>query len=135
DTETIDGNICEKYLVKTVYKGTEYQSLEWRAKELDGFVVKRQGIAGDWTSEYKNIQFGPPPTNLFEIPASYTKVSYSRDWAPVVSALWTNSMSIEEARKAGLRVEVRKESNGDEFIDYIDAITGTPVLNVHKMFD
>jgi len=27
-TETIDGNVCEKHIVKTVYKSHVYQSLE-----------------------------------------------------------------------------------------------------------
>ncbi|HMD17020.1 MAG TPA: hypothetical protein VKH18_10155, partial [Terriglobales bacterium] len=49
---------CEKSRVNVTYKGRVYVSIEWAATEMKGFVIKRQGVDGEWSSELSNIQFG-----------------------------------------------------------------------------
>ena len=36
--------------------------------------IKMQSEDGSWSVDYKNIQFGPQPASLFEIPAGYQKM-------------------------------------------------------------
>lgn len=64
---------CEKSRVRVDYKGHVYTSIEWAAKELDGFVVKGQDEKGEWSTEYQNFQAGPQDPSLFEIPKGYKK--------------------------------------------------------------
>jgi hypothetical protein len=66
---------CEKSRVTATYKGITGTYLEWAAKELDGFVVKRQDEKGSWSTEYKNVQLGAQDPSLFELPAGYQKMS------------------------------------------------------------
>jgi hypothetical protein len=130
--ETIDGNVCEKYIVKTVYKSHVYQSLEWRVKALGGFVVKRKGLDDSWITEYKNVQLGAQPAELFDIPPGYKGTLFSQDWEPVMPALYGMGGSpIDAAKKAGLRVEIENESNGDQFVEYLDPVTGNSVMMQH----
>lgn len=51
-----------------------YTSIQWAAKELDGFAVKTQGEKGEYTTEYQNARLGPQDPLLFEIPPGYQKV-------------------------------------------------------------
>jgi len=41
------------------YQGREYTNIEWAAKEVDGFVVKRANEKGQWSTEYHNVRLGP----------------------------------------------------------------------------
>ena len=135
-TETIDGNVYEKYVVETTYKSHIYQSLEWRAKALGGFVVKRKGLDDSWVTEYKNIQFGAVPSESFDIPPGYKGTLFSQDWEPVMRALLDISGSpIDAARKAGLRVETENQSNGDQSVEYLDPVTGSTVMRQHGIID
>jgi hypothetical protein len=135
-TETFDGNVCEKYTVKTTFKGHVYQSVEWRAKQLGGFVVKRKGLDDSWTTEYKNIQFAAPPAELFDIPPGYKGMLFSQDWEPVMFVLFgTDEAPIYAAKKAGLQVEITDEVNGDRSIEYLDPITGSTVMAQHTIVD
>jgi hypothetical protein len=72
-SEQVGSFHCDKSRVHTTYEGKTYVSIEWAAKELDGFVVKRQGEDGSWSTEYQNIHMGPQDPSLFEIPAGYQK--------------------------------------------------------------
>jgi len=74
-SETIGAYHCDKYHVQTTYEGKVYTSIEWDAKELDGFPVKKQGEKGDWSVEYQNVRLGAQDPSLFEVPADYQKMS------------------------------------------------------------
>ncbi len=75
--EQIGAYQCEKARVQFTHEGPTFISIEWKARELDGMVVKTQGEAGDWSTEYQNVQFGPQDPALFEIPEGYRKTEGS----------------------------------------------------------
>jgi len=74
-TEQVGPYHCDKSRVRVTYEGHMYTSIEWAAKELNGFIVKSQGEKGEWTTEYQNIRLGPQDPSLFEIPSGYHKLS------------------------------------------------------------
>jgi Domain of unknown function (DUF4412) len=74
-SEEVGSYHCDKSRVTVAYKGTTSVQLEWAAKELDGFVVKRQDEKGTWATEYQNVKLGPQDPLLFELPAGYQKLS------------------------------------------------------------
>lgn len=73
--EQVGAYHCEKTRVQVTLQGKVYTSLEWKAKELKGFVVKTQDEKGQWSNEYQNVQLGPQDPALFEVPADYKKLS------------------------------------------------------------
>lgn len=73
--EQVGAYHCDKSRVETTYEGKVYVGIEWAAKELDGFVVKKADEKGSWSTEYQNVQLGPQDPSLFEIPAGYQKFS------------------------------------------------------------
>jgi hypothetical protein len=84
-----------------------YISIEWAATEMKGFVVKRQGVDGEWSTEFSNVRFGPQEPSLFEVPPGFITLRYSKNWAAVVQEMMVaqgtqNQISI--ARAAGLEV-------------------------------
>jgi len=81
-TEQVGASHCDKYRVHTTYEGHVYESIEWDAKELDGFPITRQGEKGDWSTEYQNVHLGPQDPSLFEIPAGYEKMSLGGMFKP-----------------------------------------------------
>jgi hypothetical protein len=81
-TEQVGPYHCDKSRVRVTYEGKVYTSIQWAAKELDGFVVKTQGEKGEWTTEYQNIRLGPQDPSLFEIPSGYQKMSMGGMQAP-----------------------------------------------------
>ena len=98
---------CEKSRVKVTYKGRVYVSIEWAATEMNGFVVKRQGVDGEWSSELSNIQFGPQEASLFAVPSGYITRKFSKNWNSVVqqmTAAHDTQREIAIARAAGLEV-------------------------------
>ncbi len=66
---------CEKSRVHTAFNGKSYVTIEWAAKELNGFVVKKQDEDATWTIEFQNIHLGPQDPSLFEVPAGYQKLA------------------------------------------------------------
>lgn len=74
-TEQVGDFHCDKSRVTATYQGITNTYIEWAAKELDGFVVKRQDEKGSWSTEYKNVKLGSPDPSLFEIPTGYQKMS------------------------------------------------------------
>ncbi len=139
---------CEKFRVQVTYKGHVYSIIEWAAKELDGFVVKRGGEQGKWSIEYSNVQLGPQDASLFKIPPAYKTIEYSRDWSAVVGQLDAasgpdHSKLISVARAAGLKV------SGDDpalisgshprsshySLQFVDPITGSEVMSVNTDID
>jgi hypothetical protein len=98
---------CEKSRVNVTYKGRVYVSMEWAATEMKGFVVKRQGVDGEWSTELSNIQFGPQEPSLFEVPSGFVTRKYSKNWTTVVqqmTAVYGTQNQISIARAAGLEV-------------------------------
>jgi len=73
-SEQIGAYRCDKYRVQATLEGRVYTSLEWDAKELDGFPVKQAGEKGEWSKEYSNVRLGPQNPSLFELPADYKKI-------------------------------------------------------------
>ncbi len=74
-SEQVGAYHCDKFRVQTTLEGKVYTSIEWDAKELNGFPVKRAGEKGDWAMEYQNVHLGPQDPSLFEIPEGYKKFS------------------------------------------------------------
>lgn len=74
-TEQVGSYHCDKYRVRATLEGKEYVSLEWDAKELNGFPVKRVDEKGHWSTEYQNVRLGAQDPSLFEIPSGYQKIS------------------------------------------------------------
>ena len=76
-SEQVGAYHCDKYRVHATYEGKEYTSIEWDAKELNGFAVKKGDEKGAWTIEYQNVKLGPQDPSLFDLPAGYQKFSLS----------------------------------------------------------
>jgi len=81
-SEQVGAYHCDKYRVKATYEGKVYTSLEWDAKELNGFAVKKGDEKGHWTTEYQNIHLGPQDPSLFEVPAGFQKFSLGGMFKP-----------------------------------------------------
>jgi len=73
-SEQVGAYHCDKFHVQTTYEGHVYKSLEWDAKELDGFPVRQADEKGSWSKEYQNVKLGPQDPSLFEIPPGYKKL-------------------------------------------------------------
>ena len=70
--ETIDGQAADKF--KVTYNAGQGPTtmLQWVGERH--VPVKMQAEDGSWSVDYKNIQFGPQPASLFEIPEGYQKM-------------------------------------------------------------
>jgi hypothetical protein len=139
--ERVDGQECEKFLVKATNRDYMYSSIEWRSRGLHGFVVKRQDSQGQWSASYRNVHLGAQAPSFFQVPAGYTRIAYSQDWTGVVKQIQfagglSNGIAI--ARKAGLEVigddgtPVTESTRfpGDFIaLSYVDPVTGSMVLD------
>lgn len=99
--------LCEKSRVEVSYKGRVYVSVEWAAAKMNGFVIKRQGVDGEWSSELSNVQFGRQEPSLFEVPSGFITRKYSKNWTTVVQQMTVahgTQNQIAIARAAGLTV-------------------------------
>lgn len=76
-TERVGDYLCDKSMVVTTSGGKSYVFTEWAAKQLGGFVVKREEQNGSWSMEYRNVHLAPQDSSLFEIPEGYHKVDLS----------------------------------------------------------
>jgi hypothetical protein len=74
-SEQVGGYHCDKTRTTTTWQGITDTTVEWAAKELDGFVVKKHDETTGELTEYKNIRLGPQDPSLFELPAGYKKMS------------------------------------------------------------
>jgi hypothetical protein len=133
---------CEKFLVQVSYEGRVYTSIDWAARELHGFVVRREGEQGEWSSQYSNIRLGPQDSALFEIPIDYATISYSRDWTEVTQQMyWANDSSpaglASRGRAAGLKVtgDDGSQPSTDYSLNFIDPITGSEVFIMSVIID
>lgn len=76
--EAVDGQPAEKFKVTYVENGKNVSVYQWlrpaAAGLRDGQIpVKIEAVDGTWSMEYKNLQTGPQPADLFEPPAGYEK--------------------------------------------------------------
>jgi hypothetical protein len=76
-SEQVEGFLCDKTRITVTWQGITGSNVQWAAKELGGFVVKKQDDTAGELTEYKNIQLGPQDPSLFELPAGYKKMSLS----------------------------------------------------------
>jgi len=74
-SEQVGGYHCDKTRMTVTWQGVTGTTIEWTAKELNGFVVKKQDETTGELTEYKNIRLGPQDPSLFELPAGYKKMS------------------------------------------------------------
>jgi hypothetical protein len=74
-TEQVEGFQCDKTRMTVTWQGITGTTTEWAAKELGGFVLKKQDDTTGELTEYENIQLGPQDPSLFELPAGYQKMS------------------------------------------------------------
>jgi hypothetical protein len=81
-SEQVGAYHCDKYRVKATFEGKVYTSIEWDAKELNGFAVKKGDEKGAWTTEYQNVRLGPQDPSLFEVPANYKKIDLGGMFKP-----------------------------------------------------
>ena len=106
-SDIVDGQSCEKVSIIVSYRGDTYSSIECRSHKLNGLVVRSQDAEGQWSTEYRNVRLGTPSPSLFEIPKSYSRIAYSRDWRAVSTQMnfaEETSDEIAIAKRAGLRV-------------------------------
>ncbi len=72
-SETIDSHPTKKYLI-TYKEGNQTEKVyQWWATDID-FPIKTADINNKWIQEYKNVNMGSQPNNLFEVPAGYSKM-------------------------------------------------------------
>lgn len=76
-SEQIEGFLCDKTRTTVTWQGITGTTVEWSAKELGGFVLKKQDDTSGVLTEYKNIRLGPQDPSLFELPTGYKKMSMS----------------------------------------------------------
>jgi len=70
-TVAVDGAPAEKFQVTYMEKKKKVSVYQWlRAGQ---FPVKVEAVDGSWGFEYKNLETGPQPADLFEPPADYQK--------------------------------------------------------------
>lgn len=74
-SEQVAGYNCDKSRTTVTWQGITATTIEWAAKELGGFVVKKLDEKTGEITEYQNIKLGPQDPSLFELPAGYQKMS------------------------------------------------------------
>ena len=67
--ESVEGQDAEKFLVTYSDPNGTMKILQWM--NAQGIPVKVASEDGAWTVFYKNINMGPQPAELFEVPAGY----------------------------------------------------------------
>ncbi|MBI3307484.1 MAG: hypothetical protein HYZ84_06750 [Candidatus Omnitrophica bacterium] len=76
-SESVDGKRAEKFKVTYTPPDGKPESLyQWIAPD-NPVPVKVAALDDSWSVEYQNIQSGPQPPDLFEIPAGYQKFQVS----------------------------------------------------------
>ena len=70
--ETVNGQAAEKY--KISFNGPEGRQSIYQWARKDGIPVRVQAVDGSWVVDYQNINAGPQPASLFEVPPGYQKM-------------------------------------------------------------
>lgn len=76
-SEQIEGFLCEKTRTTVTWQGVTGTNIQWSAKDLGGFVLKKQDDTLGQVTEFKNIRLGPQDPSLFELPPGYKKMGAS----------------------------------------------------------
>ncbi len=71
--EVLDGHPCQKCKISGTFMGQKINSTVWKAKDLN-MIIKNMDDNGNGTV-IKNIALGPQPSNLFEAPKDYRKLT------------------------------------------------------------
>lgn len=76
--EAVNGYAADKYRVTVKTPQGQASHYMWLSSD-PGMVmaVKTAAIDGSWWQEFRNIQLGTPDDALFELPAGYSKMSFS----------------------------------------------------------
>lgn len=69
--ETINGMLCDKYLISYKTNGKAQSVYAWIA---DDMAVKTMAVDGSWSNELKDIVKGRQKSPLFDPPAGYRKL-------------------------------------------------------------
>lgn len=69
-TETVNGYVCDKYVLTPKKPGLE-KSTAWIAKKL-GYLIK--SVGENYSMELTNIKEGPQAASLFTVPKGYQKM-------------------------------------------------------------
>ncbi|MFA5271260.1 MAG: hypothetical protein WC412_02835 [Candidatus Omnitrophota bacterium] len=72
--ETLDGKVVDKYRIVYTAGAKTNVLFSWILPD-SGIPVKTVAEDGSWEVEYKNIQLGKQPDDLFELPSGYSKFS------------------------------------------------------------
>jgi hypothetical protein len=72
--EQANGKTVDKYKVVSKVSGKDYVMYQWIARDSK-IPVKSQAADGSWSQEYNNVQEGPQPDSLFELPGGYAKLA------------------------------------------------------------
>lgn len=75
--EKINGRKTEKWEVEVSQDGRKMRSLVWIDRSL-GFPV-REELPGGLVRELRNIQEGPQPDHLFQIPEAYKRIEMPKE--------------------------------------------------------
>lgn len=71
--ETVNGRHAEKWELITTFKGKTQRSFQWVDRSLKA-TVRSTGGDGKFSFDLTNIQEGPQPDSLFQIPAGFTQI-------------------------------------------------------------
>ena len=72
--DTVDGKPATKY--KIIFSGDKEKNAVYQwFLDANGFPAKTAALDDSWSHEYKNIKQGKQPTDLFEVPEGYKKIS------------------------------------------------------------
>lgn len=70
--EPADGRPAQKYKVTYSESGRQNAVYQWIGESE--IPLKIEAVDGSWAVEYKNMQTGPQPDSLFELPEGYQKL-------------------------------------------------------------
>ena len=70
--ENIDGQAADKFKITYDAGKGPVTMFQWVGDKQ--IPVKMQSEDGSWSVDYKNIQIGPQPASLFEVPEGYQKM-------------------------------------------------------------
>lgn len=125
-TDLIDGQRTRRYLVVTRSGGDESRGKLWLSSHNIPIRMELQvnsaGQTMDATIQVTDLEIGPQPDSLFEIPAGYTKVNTSTGLAggvpgatgaegPGRAGSWTSALAdaAEQAAKEAAKQEVKRK--------------------------
>ena len=72
--DTVDGKTADKYKVTYEIEGIKNEMFQW-VESGSNLPLKSAALDGSWSVEYRNINTGPQPDSLFEVPSDYKKFS------------------------------------------------------------